>query len=375
MSSREGFTLDVVAGAVRNWVLTPTTTLPLALGLTWEPLFSRLIQRVSTDRAKAIRSRVYWLAAASFILALNDQLNRQSANNWVSDSRWNWDDEIVVVTGGSSGIGASVCQRLIAKNPRTRIIIIDYVALSWTPPRGARVYYYECDLSDAYAIKLVCDRIKVEVGHPTVLFNNAGLARGSTVMEGTSNDVQLTLKTNLIAPFLLVKEFLPEMVRRDHGHILNTGSMSSVISAPTIVDYSASKAGLTALHEVCYQLIYPMNHVSYFHRLHFDVYVFQKLTNMTPQGLQLELKSLHRAPRVRLTLGIFGFIRTPLFTGKTNESNFVTPLLNVETVSEKLVEAVYSGYGGTIYLPGVMRYITALVRFILSVSYTSLYSY
>ena len=65
---------------------------------------------------------------------------------------------------------------------------------------------------------------------------------------------------------------------------------------------------------------------------------------------------------MRLTLGIFGFIRTPLFTGKTNENNFITPLLNVETVSEKLVGAVYSGYGGTIYLPGIMRYVTGLVR-------------
>ncbi|TWU74608.1 hypothetical protein ED733_001224 [Metarhizium rileyi] len=326
MFSREGFTLDVVAGTIRNWILTPTTTLPLALGLTWEPLFSRLVQQTSPDRAATLRSRLYWLAAASLAIALNDQLNKQTANNWVVDSRWKWDDEIVVVTGGSSGIGASICRRLIARNPRTRIIIIDYVPLSWTPPPGARLYYYECDLSDAYAIKIVCDRVKAEVGHPTVLFNNAGLARGTTVMEGSSNDVQLTIKTNLIAPFLLAKEFLPEMVRRDHGHILNTGSMSSVVSAPSIVDYSASKSGLTALHE----------------------------------GLQLELNSLHKAPRVRLTLGIFGFIRTPLFTGSTNESNFVTPLLNVETVSEKLVDAVYSGYGGTIYAPGVHRYITAL---------------
>lgn len=252
MFSREGLTLDVVAGAVRNWILTPTTTLPLALGLTWEPLFVQLAQRSSRDRAAAIRSRVYWLAAASLALALNDQLTKQSANNWVVDSRWNWDDEITVVTGGSSGIGASICQKLVARNPRTRIVVLDYVPLSWTPPPGARLHFYECDLSDAYAIKLVCDRVKAEVGHPTVLFNNAGLARGSTVMEGTSNDVQLTIKTNLIAPFLLVREFLPEMVRRDHGHILNTGSLSSVVSAPTIVDYSASKAGLTALHEVCF---------------------------------------------------------------------------------------------------------------------------
>ncbi|KAG8415388.1 hypothetical protein J3458_009238 [Metarhizium acridum] len=84
MFSREGFTLDVVA---RNWILTPTTTLPLALGLAWEPLFSRLAQRSSRDRAATIRSRVYWLAAASLVLALNDQLNKQTANNWVVDSQ------------------------------------------------------------------------------------------------------------------------------------------------------------------------------------------------------------------------------------------------------------------------------------------------
>ena len=83
-----------------------------------------------------------------------------------------------------------------------------------------------------------------------MLFNNAGLARGYTVMEGRHADVEVTMKTNLIAPFLLVKEFLPEMVRRDHGHIINTGSMSSVVPPPNIVDYAATKAGLTALHEV-----------------------------------------------------------------------------------------------------------------------------
>ncbi|KAK2599995.1 hypothetical protein QQS21_005297 [Conoideocrella luteorostrata] len=327
MFSREGFTIDVVAGAIRNWIISPRTALPIALALTWEPVFSRLIQQLeSQDRATNLRSRVYLLAAVGFVLALNDQLNKKTANNWVSDSRWNWDKEIIVLTGGSSGIGESIAKRLIAKNPQTRIAIIDYVPLTWTPPRNSRVYYFECDLTDPAAIKTTCDRIRAEVGHPTVLFNNAGLARGATVMEGTQRDVELTIKTNLIAPFLLCKEFLPEMARKDHGHILNTGSMSSVVSAPSIVDYSASKSGLTALHE----------------------------------GLQLELKGLHKAPRVRLTLGIFGFIRTPLFTGKTNESNFVTPLLNVETVSEKLVDALYSGYGGTIYAPGVMRYVTAL---------------
>jgi len=67
---------------------------------------------------------------------------------------------------------------------------------------------------------------------------------------------------------------------------------------------------------------------------------------------------------VRLTNGIFNFIRTPLFKGDSGIPNFVAPLLHVETVSEAIVDSLYSGYGRTIYLPGIMRYISMLVSLV-----------
>ena len=79
------------------------------------------------------------------------------------------------------------------------------------------------------------------------------------------------------------------------------------------------------------------------------------------QGLQLELKYSHHAPRVRLTLGVFSYIQTPIISGTTNQPNFLFPLLDVESVSEGLVDTVYSGLGATIYMPGIMRFITSLV--------------
>ncbi|KAL3954999.1 hypothetical protein ACCO45_010562 [Purpureocillium lilacinum] len=325
-TTREGVTIDAVAATARRWLLNPKATLLLALGLRWKPIFSRLVAHVPVARVEKLRARASMLAAVALALAFNDFLNRKLANNWVSDTRWDWDHEIVVVTGGSSGLGASITQRLLARNARTRIVVIDFQPLRWTPPRGSRLRYYQCDLSDSTALRATCARIKDEVGHPSVLFNNAGLARGYTVMEGRHADVEVTMKTNLIAPFLLVKEFLPEMVRRDHGHIINTGSMSSVVPPPNIVDYAATKAGLTALHE----------------------------------GLQLELKYSHHAPRVRLTLGVFSYIQTPIISGTTNQPNFLFPLLDVESVSERLVDTVYSGLGATIYMPGIMRFITSL---------------
>lgn len=88
------------------------------------------------------------------------------------------------------------------------------------------------------------------MGNPTIVVNNAGLCRGYTVRDGTYADVEVTIRTNLIAPFLLIKEFLPEMVRQDHGHIVNISSLSAILPPAGIADYAATKAGLVAMHEV-----------------------------------------------------------------------------------------------------------------------------
>lgn len=98
-----------------------------------------------------------------------------------------------------------------------------------------------------------------------LIVNNAGLSRGQTVVEGAYSDNIITLKTNLLAPFLLTKEFLPYMIQRNHGHIVNIASMSAYIPPPGIADYAASKAGLIAFHEVCLRyssLAWPSNILS-----------------------------------------------------------------------------------------------------------------
>lgn len=77
--------------------------------------------------------------------------------------------------------------------------------------------------------------------------------------------------------------------------------------------------------------------------------------------MQLELKDIHNAPKVRLTLGILGFINTPLFKGETGQPHFLLPLLHVDTIGEAFVDALYSGMGRNIYLPGILRYLAMLV--------------
>ncbi|KAL1861655.1 hypothetical protein Daus18300_008771 [Diaporthe australafricana] len=320
LRSREGLTVDLVSRVARRTVLNPWLAIPVSA---WTAYGVPTI-----SKSAHVRLLPYLCALVGTVLCVNEWLNKWALNNWTRSGHpdWDWAKEIVVVTGGSGGIGASIARQILARNSRTTVVIVDYAPMTWTPKTGTHVAYYQCDLSNAGAIRALAGRIRSEVGHPTVLVNNAGLSRGATVMDGSYADVELTIKTNLIAPFLLVKEFLPHMVSIDHGHIVNVGSASSLFPPARVADYAATKAGITAFHE----------------------------------ALQLELKHVHNAPKVRLTLGILGFIKTPLFKGETRQSHFLFPLLHVDTVGEAFVDALYSGLGRTIYLPGIMRYLAML---------------
>lgn len=72
---------------------------------------------------------------------------------------------------------------------------------------------------------------------------------------------------------------------------------------------------------------------------------------------------MHNAPRVRLTLAMLSFVQTPLFKGnlQLRLANFLFPLMHVETVAESIGNALYSGHGRKIYMPGIMRYVASLV--------------
>lgn len=208
------------------------------------------------------------------------------------------------------------------------------------------VAFFRCDLSNEEEIRAVCLRIREEVGNPTVLgrcilsfcnlgillakavpVNNAGIIRGRMIAEGTYSGNALTLKTNLLAPLLLCKEFLPYMIHRNHGHIVNVSSLSAYIPPPTLADYAASKAGLLILDEV----------------------------------LGLELRYHYKSPKVRTSSVVLGFTGTPMIKGEVNLPGFILPLMHVDTVGDAIVDALYSGYGHQIYLPGITRHLASVV--------------
>ncbi|KAK0659780.1 hypothetical protein QBC41DRAFT_262091 [Cercophora samala] len=342
----KGFHLDNLARVVRYTALNEFLALPIAGAAHFLTLDSS-VKYLTTLFTHANRLGIKLnprdinlpkIARTALTLGLvgaaysaNEFLTKWTANNWTRNKPGEWtnlDNEIVLITGASSGIGEHTAKMLLARHKGVKIVVVDFAPMSWEPSAAdaSRVFYFQADLSKPDVVRSVSKRIKKKVGHPTVLINNAGLARGFNVLEGSYSDVEVTIKTNLQAPFLLIKEFVPHMAKTNHGHIVSICSMSAIVAPPGIVDYAATKAGIQALHE----------------------------------GLALELKHRHKADKVRLTNIVPNFIRTPLLSGVPRQSQFGAPLLHVETVAEAIVRQIESGYGAVVYLPGIMRYVTCL---------------
>ena len=116
----------------------------------------------------------------------------------------------------------------------------------------------------------------------------------------------------------MAKEFVPSMVKANHGMIVTVASYAAYVTVPNMTDYGASKAAALSFHE----------------------------------GLTAELKTRYKAPKVRTVVINQGYTKTPLFVGYNNDSPFLVPALEVETVAEAIVKQVLSSHSGQIIIPG-----------------------
>lgn len=107
------------------------------------------------------------------------------------------------------------------------------------------------------------------------------------------------------------------MIEKNHGMIVTVASLAAYVTAPRLVDYSASKAAALAFHE----------------------------------GLAAELATLYNAPKVRTVLMCQGYTTTSLFAGFHKGDGFMSYPLDPETVAEEIVKAVLRGQSTSIVLP------------------------
>ena len=157
-----------------------------------------------------------------------------------------------VVTGASRGIGFATARSLVASGARVAMLARDRAALDARAAElGGSTVPIICDVTDAAAIARAADTILRHTGSaPDILVNNAGLFVPQPLDDTTVDTFARTVDVNLVAPFALVKAFLPQMRERGAGHIVTVGSVADRTAFAGNAAYSASKFGVRALHDV-----------------------------------------------------------------------------------------------------------------------------
>lgn len=162
------------------------------------------------------------------------------------------DGRTAVVTGASRGIGLATARALIDAGARVTMISRSADALREHAEKlGERATTVVCDVTEPDRVATTAQRIQRELGGaPHILVNNAGAFELATVEQMEVATFTTTVNTNLVAPFLVLRAFLPAMRARGDGHIVTVGSVADRAVFPENGAYAASKHGVRALHEV-----------------------------------------------------------------------------------------------------------------------------
>ena len=162
-------------------------------------------------------------------------------------------DRIVMITGGSSGIGAATALQIGAARGEVVLVARGAEKLEATAAEveqaGGRAHVYPCDLSDVDAIAAMADKVQADLGRVDVLVNNAGrsIRRSLELSYDRLHDYERTMQLNYFAPVALMLRLMPGMRERKFGHVVNVSSVGVQTRVPRFGAYIASKAALDTL--------------------------------------------------------------------------------------------------------------------------------
>lgn len=152
---------------------------------------------------------------------------------------------VAVVTGATEGIGRATAFALgaagakVAVCSRTKSKV--QATLQSLRDAGIEAAGTSCDVSQPDPVERFAKFVVAELGNPTVLINNAGIAIFGTLEEMRLEDWDAVINTNVRSLFLVTRAFLPEMKRRGRGDIVNVASLAGRNPIPGGVAYAASK--------------------------------------------------------------------------------------------------------------------------------------
>ena len=157
--------------------------------------------------------------------------------------------KVVLVTGGSRGIGREVAE-VYAENGYD--VVINYVSDKTDvegikkefEEKGVKCLLVKADVSKAEDVNNMVEQAIAEFGKIDVLVNNAGITRDTLLMRMSEEDFDKVIEINLKGTYLVTKAVTKYMMKKRNGSIINLASVVGVVGNAGQCNYSASKAGV-----------------------------------------------------------------------------------------------------------------------------------
>jgi len=162
------------------------------------------------------------------------------------------DGKTAIVTGGSRGIGRSICVALAKAGAN---VVTCYAngadganeTVRLCEELGVKAVAIKADVTNYDDVSTLVDKTKEEFGSIDILVNNAGITKDNLMLKMSEADFEAVIDTNLKGAFLFTKDVSKIMLKQRSGRIINISSVVGVFGNAGQVNYAASKAGLIGM--------------------------------------------------------------------------------------------------------------------------------
>ena len=175
-------------------------------------------------------------------------------------------EPVAVVTGGAKGIGFALVEELLDRGFRVAMSDVNEAALQVAAEslradnRGGGVLAVAADVRAADSMAQFSSRVRKDLGTPDLVINNAGVIGPiGAAWEGALEDWELAFDVNVWGVLHSMRSFLPAMIERNSGRLVNIASVASWSSAPMMSAYGATKHAVLALSESAYRELQALN--------------------------------------------------------------------------------------------------------------------
>jgi NAD(P)-dependent dehydrogenase (short-subunit alcohol dehydrogenase family) len=161
------------------------------------------------------------------------------------------DGKVAIVTGGASGIGASIAQLFAAHGARVAVLDVAHAAAEEIAraarDAGNECAAFACDVSDAASVTSAFEAVRERFARLDVLVNNAGIAHVGDVVSTTEEDFDRLYRVNVKGVYLCARAGVPWLIESGGGVILNLASIASLIGLEDRFAYSMTKGAVLTM--------------------------------------------------------------------------------------------------------------------------------